>query len=211
MMYLDAVTEFIFAEDPPGKADVIFVPGGNYPEAARRAAALYKEGYAPYVCPSGRYSKSLGHFSGDPSYETEWDYLKDILVRKGVPEEKILREREATFTWENAIFSRKACERAGILVRTAILCCQNWHARRCLMYYGQQFPDTRLLVCPVSTRGITRDNWYLDPDKADLVLSEVERCGAQFHEIVRHFWEGSGYQTPDDWQSPFGREASDKR
>lgn len=73
------------------------------------------------------------------------------------------------------------------------------------MYYGQQFPQARLLVCPVSTRGITRDNWYLDPVKADLVLSEVERCGAQFHEIVRHFSQGKDYQTPDDWKSPFGK------
>ena len=96
----------------------------------------------------------------------------------------------------NAIFSRKVCESRHIKVQKAILCCQNWHARRCLMYYGQQFPETQFFVCPVSTRGITRDNWYLDPERADVVLSEVERCGAQFHEIVRHYQEGKAYCRP---------------
>lgn len=204
-MFLDGITDFIFVKTPPEKSDLIFLPGGNYPEAAREAARLWKEGWAPRILPSGRYSKALGHFSGDPGYETEWDYLKDILLSEGVPEEAILEEKEATFTWENAIFSKKVCRKARIRVKKAILCCQNWHARRCLMYYQQQFPQAHISVCPVSTRGITPDNWYLDPAKADLVLSEVERCGAQFHEIAKHAAEGADYETPDDWKSPFGR------
>lgn len=206
-MYLDGITDFIFAEDIPEKADVIFVPGGNYPEAAEHAAELYLQGYAPYVCPSGKYSKADGCVRVPgvrKNFATEWDFLRDVLLKEGVPDPAILEEKEATFTWENAIFSRRVCESRGIKVRTAILACQNWHARRCLMHYGQQFPDTKLLVCPVSTRGITRENWYLDPDKADLVLSEVERCGAQFHQILRHFGEGKDFRTPDDWKSPFG-------
>ncbi len=217
-MYLDGITSFIFQEDQPEKADIIFVPGGNYPEAAERAAQLYLEGYAPLICPSGKYSRLKGHFElplrserraeeteGAPDCQTEWEFLSTILLRKGVPGEAILEESQATFTWENAIFSRKVCESRHIKVQKAILCCQNWHARRCLMYYGQQFPETQFFVCPVSTRGITRDNWYLDPERADVVLSEVERCGAQFHEIVRHYQEGKAYCRPDDWKSPFGR------
>ena len=197
-MYLDGITSFIFQEDQPEKADIIFVPGGNYPEAAERAAQLYLEGYAPLICPSGKYSRLKGHFelmlsSGERSEETacaldcqtEWEFLSTILIRKGVPGEAILEERQATFTWENAIFSRKVCESRHIKVQRAILCCQNWHARRCLMYYQQQFPETRLLVCPVETKGITKENWFLDADKIDVVLGEMERCGGQFHEIMK--------------------------
>ena len=185
-MYLDGITSFIFQEDQPEKADIIFVPGGNYPEAAERAAQLYLEGYAPLICPSGKYSRLKGHFElplrserraeeteGAPDCQTEWEFLSTILLRKGVPGEAILEESQATFTWENAIFSRKVCESRHIKVQKAIL--------------------------------ITRDNWYLDPERADVVLSEVERCGAQFHEIVRHYQEGKAYCRPDDWKSPFGR------
>lgn len=203
--YYDAITEFIFAEDAPGKADVIFVPGGNYPDAAEHAAGLWLQGLSPLICVSGRYSKAAGCFDGDSRFETECDYLTSVLRSCGVPGEAIIPERKATFTWENAIFSRRELEKRGISAGKAILSCQNWHARRCLMYYQQQFPQTQFLVSPVSTRGITRDNWMLDREKTDIVLGEVERCGAQFHEILHHLAEGNRFCTPDDWSSPFGQ------
>ena len=183
--FFDCITDFIFIEDKPQKADVIFVPGGNYPDSARRAAALFLEGYAPYVLPSGMYSKPVGHFTGDPAYRTEWEYLRDILLTGGVPDEAILREDQATFTWENAICSRHVLEKMNLEVKTAIIVCQAFHARRCYLYYKEQFPETKLLICPVVTKGISRDNWFLDEDKIDVVLGEVERCGSQFHRIIK--------------------------
>ncbi len=183
--FYDAITSFIFVEDKPEKADVIFLPGGAYPESAVNAARLYREGYAPYVLPSGRWARWEGRFLADPRFDTEWEYLRDILLKHGVPDSAILKEDRATFTWENAIYSRILLENEGIKAEKAILSCQNWHARRCLLYYQEQFPDTDILVCPVETKGITRDNWYLDEDKIDRVLGEVERCGSQFHDILK--------------------------
>ena len=46
--FYDGITEFIFVENQPQKADVIFLPGGAYPEAALYAAKLYQECYAPH-------------------------------------------------------------------------------------------------------------------------------------------------------------------
>lgn len=182
--FFDCITDFIFREDPPEQADVIFVPGGNYPEAALRAAELYREGYAPYILPSGRCSILKGRFESD-NFETEWEYLKDILVNQRVPQEAVLKEDQATYTYENAIYSRKRLDQEGIHVSTAILCCQAFHARRSLMYYQEQFPQVRILVCPVVTRGISRDTWYLTEEGIDTVLGELERCGGQFHQIMR--------------------------
>ena len=185
--FFDCITDFIFLEAEPVRADVIFVPGGNYPESARRAAALFVSGYAPYVLPSGKYSKLRGFFP-DPEGKgrsTEWEYLKDILRDGGVPSGAILKEDQATFTWENAICSRKVLESMCLDVRTAILVCQAFHARRCKMYYQEQFPGVRIAVCPVVTQGITKENWFLDDHKIDVVLGEVERCGSQFHEILK--------------------------
>lgn len=212
--FYDCITEFIFVEDEPQRSDLIFVPGGSYPDAAERAAILYHDGYAPYVMPSGRYSILRGRFvppedevlakkqdddlsnqfkalktmeDGQQTcggYETECDYLCDILRRCGVPERAILREDQATFTYENAIFSRKRAEELGLQIHRAILCCQAFHARRCLMYYQEQFPDTEFLVCPVVTKGISRGSWYQTRQGIDRVLGELERCGGQFHEIM---------------------------
>lgn len=213
MQFYQCITDFIFVEDEPQRSDIIFVPGGSYPDAAERAAGLYHAGYAPYIMPSGKYSILRGRFvppeDGIPaedeipaedkvpaerqnddlpgqsgSYESECDYLCDVLRRHGVPEGAILREDRATFTYENAIFSRKRTQELGLKVRRAILCCQAFHARRSLMYYQEQFPDTEFRVCPVVTRGISRGSWYRTRQGIDQVLGELERCGGQFHEIM---------------------------
>lgn len=193
-MFYQCITDFIFVEHQPGTADIIFVPGGNYPEAALHAAELYHQGWAPWILPSGKYSILQGYFPGEQ--ETEWEYLRDILVKAGVPETAVLKENNATFTYENAIESRKVTDALGMTVRTAILSCQAYHARRCLMYYQEQFPETEFLVCPVETKGINRENWFLDRTKIDVVLGEVERCGSQFHEILGSYCEEKKKKKP---------------
>ncbi len=192
--FFDCITDFIFLSHEPERADVIFVPGGDHPEGAKRAAALYHTGFAPYVLPSGKHSKLTGCFQesqggqGDDTvqkHHTEWEYFRDILLENGVPMSAILKEDQATFTWENAIYSKKLLDSMGIDVKKGIIVCQAFHARRCSMYYQEQFPGAQLLVCPVETKGISRSNWYLDERKIDVVLGEVERCGSQFHEIMK--------------------------
>ena len=49
--FLADVEEFIFVENIPQKADIIFVPGNGYPQMAERAAQLYKQGLADFVLP----------------------------------------------------------------------------------------------------------------------------------------------------------------
>ena len=138
MRIINDITDFIFLEDIPAgqgtengdsagetghgegmpsaaKADVIFIPGGSYPELPERAAQLWKAGYAPYVVPSGRYSVTIGKFTGVKSkadtyrkdYATECEFYTDVLLANGVAPDCILQEDEAQFTAENARFSRK--------------------------------------------------------------------------------------------------------
>jgi uncharacterized SAM-binding protein YcdF (DUF218 family) len=188
---IQAITEFIFVEDSPQKADLIFVPGGDYPDAAIHAAELYREGYADRILPSGKFSILKDRFTpaasvpGEEHYLTECAYLCHILREHGVPEEALLREEEAAYTWQNAVFSRRKVEEEGLTVRRAMIACQAFHARRCLMYYQEQFPETELLVCPVVTKNTGKDNWYRTPSGIDTVLGELERCGGQFHEIMK--------------------------
>lgn len=186
MKFIQDITDFIFVEHEPQKADIIFVPGGSQGAIAVKAAELFRKGYAPLILPSGRFSKPVGYCT-IPGYETEWEFLRDILIEQGVPEEAILEERRATFTYENAIYSRQVTDRMGLAVERAILCPQACHARRALLYYEILYPDTEFMVCPTVTRGISRDNWFLEDEKIDVVLGELERCGGQFHEILREY------------------------
>ena len=52
------------------------------------------------------------------------------------------------------------------------------------MYYQLLFPEAELLVCPADT-GTNRENWMETGEGIDLVLNEIERCGGQFHKILR--------------------------
>ena len=51
--FLKQIEDFIFVEDLPEKADIIFVPGNGYPQMAEKAAELYRKGLAQKILPSG--------------------------------------------------------------------------------------------------------------------------------------------------------------
>lgn len=63
--FLKQITDFIFIDQEPQKADIIFIPGNGFPNPSERAAELYREGFAKKLLPSGHYSVVLGHFAGD--------------------------------------------------------------------------------------------------------------------------------------------------
>ena len=186
--FLETAEEFIFAENRPEKSDIIFIPGNGYPQMAEKAAEIYKKGMADWILPSGRYSVVSGKFSGvlekgdiyDKKYVTEWDFLRDVLVKNGVPEDKILEESHATYTYENAIYSRQVTDHAGLKIEKAILCCKSYHARRCLMYYQLLYPETKFYVIPVNADGITRENWRENEAGIDAVTGELSRIVKQF-------------------------------
>ncbi len=196
------MTDFIFVEHTPEKADIIFIPGSGYGALSVTAANLWHGGFAPLIMPSGGHSILRGEFAGaedgitpesltdrEPSaaqtFVNECDFHRALLLAQGVPEAAIITENQASYTYENAIYSRKLTDDLGLHISRAIICCQAFHARRCLLYYELLYPETRFFICPTVTQDISRDNWYLDDAKIDRVLGEIERCGGQFHQILR--------------------------
>ena len=205
---LEAVTDFIFPEDEPEKADLILVCGSARLEPARRGAQLFKEGYSRYIMPTGRFGERYRGFRdemervavndgrdaeeflaeieadaarvGKAFPETEWEYQRNELLLQGVPEDAILREDESVNTFQNAIFARRVLEREHIEVSTLILCCQAFHSRRAGMTIASEFTDARIVMCPAKTRGIGRDSWYKTQTGYDKVLEELSKCGQYF-------------------------------
>ena len=191
--FVKEIGDFIFLENDPERADIIFVPGNGYPQMAERAAELYKKGFAPLVLPSGKYSITDGKFSGVLSerqkyngcYETEWEFLKSVLMQNGVPESAVLKENQATFTWENARFSRNVTDSKELKIKKAIICCKTHHARRALMYYQRAYPETEFLVCPCVVDGISHENWSETERGIDAVTGEVSRIIRQFSLMMK--------------------------
>jgi uncharacterized SAM-binding protein YcdF (DUF218 family) len=192
MRIINDISNFIFVEDKPQKADIIFIPGGSYPEIAEEAARLWHEGYSNIILPSGKYSVKRGYFPGPLSkvdkynekYNTEWDFLKTVLVQNGVDERAVLREDESEYTYQNALLSKEVTEKHNMDIEKAIICCKSFHARRCLMYYQIAYPQTEFIVCPSNVKGVAKESWFNTEDGIDKVMGELMRCGSQFKDIL---------------------------
>ncbi|KIL37802.1 hypothetical protein SD70_30665 [Gordoniibacillus kamchatkensis] len=170
----DCITQFIFVETELEQADVILVPGGSHPQLMEKAAALYHQGLAPFILPSGGATKHVE--------TTEWDFLYQIGISLGVPNTAILKEDRAQNTFQNAQYSWKALQEAGIQPKKAIMACKAGHSRRALLTYQTVFPtETKFFIAPVIDKtGITRNNWFLSEEGIRRIMTEVEKIGKYF-------------------------------
>lgn len=189
------ITNFIFVEDKPQKVDAIFLPGGSHPEQPEYAAELYLKGYAKWLVPSGGVSVKRNKWPGIRSeadiyngdYQSDCEFFTDVFVKNGVPADVIVGEDKSGHTRDNAFFSRMAVDEKGVEIKTGIIVCKAFHARRCLMIYQLAFPDTEFIVCPVHCYNITKNNWYTTEQGINRVLGELARCGNQFVGDIKEY------------------------
>ena len=192
---INEISDFIFVSDKPCKVDAIFLPGGSHPEQPEYAAELYNKGFAPICIVSGGVSVKKQKFDGVKSkgdvyngdYKTDCDFLTDALYKNGVPLSCIYGEDKSGHTRDNAFFSKKVADENGLEIKTAIIVCKAFHARRCLMLYRLAFPDTKFYVCPVVCMEITKEDWYKTEQGIDRVLGELARCGNQFVGDIKEY------------------------
>lgn len=200
MNIIEDITNFIFIENPLEKADIIFIPGGSWPEPTEKASELWIKGYAPYILPAGRYSCKRGYFAGplakrevyNEPYETEWEFMRDIAIKMGVSSNAILKEKCSENTFQNAFMSREVTDSQNLVIKKAIICCKSFHARRCLMYYSWAYPEAEFIVHPVEIQGVNRNNWFSTAYGTERVMGELMRCGAQFKEAIPTYCKAEG-------------------
>lgn len=189
------ITDFIFISNEPEKVDAIFLPGGSHPSQPEYAAELYHRGFAKWLIPSGGTSVKRVEWPGvraksdiyNGDYQSDCEFFTDVLLKNGVPISAIIGEDKSGHTRDNAFLSRKAVDEKGIVIKTALIVCKAFHARRCLMLYQMAFPDVKIKVCPVHCYNITKDNWYKSESGIDRVLGELARCGNQFAGDIKQY------------------------
>lgn len=192
---IDDITNFIFVSDDPENADAIFLPGGSHPEQPEYAAKLYHNGYAKWLVPSGGVSIKHNKFAGVRSkidiyngdYQSDCDFFTDVLLKNGVPVSAIIEENKSGHTRDNAFLSRQVIDKQGIELKSGLIVCKAFHARRCLMLYQLAFTDVCFKVCPVHCYNITKDNWYQSTEGINRVFGELARCGNQFIDDARQY------------------------
>ena len=192
MQIIEDITKFIFIEDKPHQVDLLLIPGSSKHELSETASLLYKQGFAKYILPSGKFSCKLTKFPNEKikcekyfgDYKSDWEFCSEVLQKNGVPSKAILCENNSTNTYENAFFSKKVLEELDLNIESAIICCQSFHARRTLMTYSWAFPNTKFYIIPVDTQGISKKDWYKSEYGIKRVLSELKKCGIYFEDYL---------------------------
>ncbi|KAL1021470.1 hypothetical protein UPYG_G00013730 [Umbra pygmaea] len=129
--------EYLCLHQPLEKSDVIIGLGCHDVRVAERSAALFLEGWAPWLLFTGY----LGKQTADVWTRPEADVFLDVALKMGVPRENILLETKATNTGENICFSYRILKENNIPARKLILVQQPFMERRVFATFLRQWPD----------------------------------------------------------------------
>ena len=156
---------------PIKPADLLFV-FGTREDVARRvdeAARLWCEGLFRWSIVSGGVTPG--------SSLSECAILRDAMIVRGIPADKILSEDRAMNTGENVIFSLPVIDAAlGRKNVRSVICLGNtWTARRYAMTLQRHWPDVEKMLVTVDSFAAPRALWHTDPEFSRRVLSEWDK------------------------------------
>ena len=133
---LQIIWDYLGMHQEPEPADVIVGFGNFNTDIARRAAELYRQGYAPKILFSG----GLGRNTTDLFPEPEAVRFAKVAMACGVPEEDILLESKSRNTKENIEFTRALLEERRIPHERILGVHQPFMERRIVAAMGIYWP-----------------------------------------------------------------------
>jgi uncharacterized SAM-binding protein YcdF (DUF218 family) len=134
------------------------VLGSHDTRVAERGAALWLEGFAPFILFSG----GLGRLTEGLWEEPEADLFARIAVGMGVPAEKIFIENRSTNTGENIALAYKLLLKNNIELQQLILVQKPYMERRTYATFKKQWPGNEVDI-RVTSPQISFDQ-YPTPD-----------------------------------------------
>lgn len=178
-MSLREVSDYLFIQDDPSPADLIFVFGGRRPERAQKAVELYNQGLAPQILISGGDNRGTN--------VTEAEALKKLVVEAGVPNSAILLETESTNTLESVEKSTRLIEeRIGWgNVKAVILVTSPAKMKRAKQTVARHIPrEVKIYCVPDGRTDIAKDNWWTSEEGREAVFRELEKVRVYAHQGV---------------------------
>ena len=110
MKNVEILWDFMRMNMEPEIADVIVGFGCYDEDIPKRCAELFRRGFAPYVCFSGGLGRNTSGIWSRPEAER----FAAIAISGGVPEDRIILEKESTNSAENLLFTPKVLAEAGV-------------------------------------------------------------------------------------------------
>jgi hypothetical protein len=169
----DAITAFLFVNDPPAPVDLCFVLGCPTPTNMDPAIALYHRGFTRRILISGH----------GPSAQAipEAEQFKTYAIARGVPENAMLLETAATNTRENFTLSSPiiAGRYGWQNIQSVAIVCKPFHARRAIMTARAHWPahvklQSRPSEAPDDPPATT---WWQTEAGRNYVLRELQAIG----------------------------------
>lgn len=164
------ITDYIFLESKPQKADLALVFGTRHSEAINKVYELYRDKLIPKILVSGGLNRVTG--------ENEANEMSQALMELGVNKDDIILEDQSINSLENVLFSKKVIEeKIGFNnIKKIIAVVKHYHSRRALMTLKRYFPKTVVLI-PVTydIYGFDKDNWFEDASGKEKVMDEWDK------------------------------------
>ena len=135
--------DFMHMGQQPERANVIVGFGCYDEDIPKRCAELFRRGFAPYVCFSGGLGRNTSGIWSRPEAER----FAAIAISGGVPEDRIILEKESTNSAENLLFTPKVLAEAGVKAEKIIAVHKPYMEKRLWAAMQVYWPD----VCAVYT------------------------------------------------------------
>ena len=129
----------------PQVSECLLVMGSHDPRVADHAADLFLDGWAPLVVCSGGVAHAADLLCTGWK-ETEAEHFARRMTARGVPEEAVFLEQEASNTGENVLFTDNLLKSAGYDIRRVLIVQKPYMERRAWATARAQCPHWDVTV-----------------------------------------------------------------
>lgn len=161
---------FSFDEEVSSDIDIILVLGSSSINRAKKALEVYKKLQRPIVVSGG-----IKRFDG----VSEAVFFGNYLIENGVSKDFVYVDDTSTNTEENFINSFRLIKSKFYDNKRILLITSSQHMLRALLTANKVINDNNyafsINTCPSYPDEIKRDNWYLQEDKVNIIIGELER------------------------------------
>ncbi len=154
-------------QPPPRASDAIVVISGDEQMARfQEGVNLYQRGLGKYLVFSG------AAFDNGTSNA---DVMRDLAIKRGVPELAILEEPLGEDTWGNAVHTRQVLEQENL--HSAILVTSPYHARRAKLTFDAAYAGSgiTLAVHAAPDSQWRKLSWWQAPETRRLTFTELQK------------------------------------
>ncbi|WP_300621969.1 YdcF family protein [uncultured Fusobacterium sp.] len=164
--------EYLVLNEKPERVDAIVVYSGDSGERTVKGVELLKDGYAEKII-----------FSGGAVYDNVRmaDLMEAHAIKLGVDPNKIIKDREAGTTYENALFTRDLLEANGY--KKIILVTSNYHSRRSYLTTKKVFEGSRIDIITVASNDEFSSSWWRSGRSLLILINEYAK-------IVGYYFQG---------------------